>query len=193
MDRSNHHSPRHVPPTAVDSDGTGSDVVQRPKPDKEQNERCTSGTAGLSARAKGHQHNGWYRSTTPSGECMGDTQQPTSTTTKYLWEQLQLWDAVVGRGFTTSGEGMENNQQPTTTTTPYLCEQLQLHNVVAGRIFTTSSEDMGERPAVEKHHHSVPVAAGELLNKIHCESVGVTSSATQQSREERACTQQAIP
>ena len=47
--------------------------------------------------------------------------------------------------------------------------------------------------AVEKHHHSVPVAAGEVSNKAHYESVGVPSSATQQSREDRACTQQAIP
>ena len=51
---------------------------------------------------------------------MENNQQPTSTTTQYLWEQLQLWDAVVGRRFTTSGEGMENNQQPTSTTTQYL-------------------------------------------------------------------------
>ena len=61
---------------------------------------------------------------------------------------------------------MGYTQQPTITTTPYLCEQLLLHNVVVGRRFTTSSEDM-ENAAVEKHHHSVPVAAGELANKIH--------------------------
>mgnify|MGYP000754535832 CR=1 FL=1 len=94
---------------------------------------------GQPTRAQEHQYQSWYRSTTPGGEDMENNQQPTSTTTPYLWEQLQLWDAVVGRGFTTSGEDMESNQQPTSTTTPYLWEQA---NVVVDRTFTTSGEDM---------------------------------------------------
>ena len=123
MDRCSHHSPRHVPPTAVHSDGTGGDAVQRPKPDEERNERCTSGTAGWSARAQEHQYQRWYRSTTPSGECMDGTQQLQSTN-PYLREQLQLWDAVVGRGFTTSSEDMESIQQLRSATTVYLWQQV---------------------------------------------------------------------
>ena len=130
------------------------------KPDKEQNERCTSGTAGWSARAQEHQHNGWYRSTTPSGERMGYTQQPTITTTPYLCEQLLLHNVVVGRRFTTSSEDMENAQQLRGTTTQYLWEQ-------------------------------VSCQTRYITSRLGWHTVA--GSATQQSREERACTQQAIP
>ena len=54
---------------------------------------------------------------------MDGTQQLQSTN-PYLREQLQLWDAVVGRGFTTSGEDMESIQQLRSTTTVYLWQQV---------------------------------------------------------------------
>ena len=57
---------------------------------------------------------------TTSGENMENNQQPTSTTTQYLWEQLQLYNVVVGRRFTTRSEDMENAQQLRSTTTVYL-------------------------------------------------------------------------
>ena len=74
-------------------------------------------------RAQEHQYQSWYRSTTPSGECMDGTQQLQSTN-PYLREQLQLWDAVVGRGFTTSSEDMESIQQLRSATTVYLWQQV---------------------------------------------------------------------
>ena len=54
---------------------------------------------------------------------MDGTQQLQSTN-PYLREQLQLWDAVVGRGFTTSSEDMESIQQLRSTTTVYLWQQV---------------------------------------------------------------------
>ena len=61
---------------------------------------------------------------TTSGEDMENNQQPTSTTTPYLWEQLQLYNVVVGRRFTTRSEDMENAQQLRSTTTVYLWQQV---------------------------------------------------------------------
>ena len=109
---------------------------------------------------------------------------------------LQQRNVAIGRRLTTSGEGMENNQQPTSTTTQYLWEELQLHNVVVGRRFTRSGEDM------ENAQQLRSTTTVYLWQQVSCQTRYITSrlgwhtvagSATQQSREDRACTQQAIP
>ena len=90
---------------------------------------------------------------------------------------------------------MDGTQQ-LQSTNPYLREQLQLWNVVVDTRFTTSSEDM------ETAQQLRSTTTVYLWQQVSCQTRYITSrlgwhtvagSATQQSREDRACTQQAIP